>query len=850
LRFLLLFFALFTPLSWLLWFLAGDTPAALSLPQPDRTDTEDAVILSREIPRVPIDGEINAFRNGRIQRFHEKLNYVELWVHIEGIERVDDKPRLHGIRCAIFGEPGGKEAKLRLTIDAPYLEGDPLSILSTRSGMAREVILGGGVIVRDEWGRTVAELDRLVVDLNKEEVRSDGPVLFESPEKNAQLRATGLVADLRFDSATLLSGVRARLPLGRKSGGVAVLSCKGPATLVRIPDSEDYVVTLEEEAHIEHDSARGDCQRITAFFRRLEGEQPKGAAAGRKVEIERIMLEGGVAFELDRKIARGLERFRADAITIFGEREIVLTGDKEPVRAVRRGPLEMFGLADRIIDLDAPEIRIRLVADAGNAKDPLESISFPRGVHLNDRDGSGELKANRLTIDARAGRLEADGGVTATSPGYKLVADRIVVGRPPEREDVVVVGVFGKKRFELRPSGRLGPLSRGALRLLVFTSVEPLYVEQLDTKSVIRTSGSVRVVGDDRELLRCNSIQASLKDKAVRHMEANGDVVVRDPQTGADIRAERLVFDAASSGELRLFGKPAAVVQADKGHVRARELYYREDGSFGALGKLDLEFKLTRGKAAGTWTFGGEGGEGVIDENRRPEWFRAWGSVLANGPNGERLEAESVHYDRTTSLLTLKGKPARLRQGDEVAYEGEGLVIQVLETEGSFAVQGADLVGATDLVLRPKPAKGEKKSRFALWKVRLRGTATFNGKQLKIPAGAKIRGFDEKGRLAVEGEADDVTVDLTADGRGFRPTAFRARKRIVMTGYKNGKPDSTVTAKTLDFIVGTRNIDIGGGGVIERPGSDKPITFREAEFELTEHGVNLKYFSELKGEVR
>jgi len=846
LRFLLVFFALFTPLSWLLWFLAGDSPARISLPQPERDDEARAVLVSKEVPRVPIDGEITAFKNGRIQRFHKKFNYVELWVHIGGIERVDDKPRLQHIRCAIFGQPSGdNEARLRMTIDAPYLEGEPLALLGARSGTVREIVLGGGVIVRDEWGRPVAEIGRLVIDLDKEEVRTDGPVLFESPEKHAQLRGTGLVSDLQFNAATLLSNVKARLPLAEGGGSVAVLSCRGPATLVRLPETDEYIVTLEQGAHIEHELARGDCDRITAFFRKTSGEKD-----GRQFEVERVMLEGEVSFELDREIARGLESFTADSITIYGEREIVLAGGKEPVRAVRRGPLEMFGLADRVTDLAAPEIRIGLTADAGKAKEQLESLSFPSGVHLKDRDGSGEVRAGRFVFDARAGRIEADRGVTATSPGRKLVAERVVVSRPPDRDDVVIVGVFGKKRFELRPEGQLGPLSRGALGLLTFTSTEPLYLERLEDKTIVRTSGSVRVLGDDRELLRCRSIQAAVRGKELQSMKATTEVVMHDPETEVDIRADKLVFDAKHNNEVRLFGKPAVVEQPGKGIVRAPELYYREDGSFGALPEVDAEFTLAQGKAAGLWKFRADWVKGLLHKDKRPEWVFISGDVRATGPNGERLEADAVRYDRETATLFLTGEPARLRQGDELSYEGKRLTVRLLEKEGSFELREVTFEGgSTDLVLRPKPQKGDDQRQFSLWKIRLLGKVSFDGKRIRIPAGAKLSGFDEQGRLAVEGEADDVTIDVVREGKSFRPTALRAKKRVVMAGYKNGKLDSKVTAKTLEFLVGNRNIDIGGGGKLERPG-EKPVRFREAEFELTDHGVDLKYLSELTGEWR
>jgi len=185
-----------------------------------------------------------------------------------------------------------------------------------------------------------------------------------------------------------------------------------------------------------------------------------------------------------------------------------------------------------------------------------------------------------------------------------------------------------------------------------------------------------------------------------------------------------------------------------------------------------------------------------------------------------------------------------------MSYEGKRLTVRLLEKDGAFELRDVAFEGGgTDLVLRPKPQKGKGEQQFSLWNVRLHGKAEFDGKQLRVPAGAELSGFDEKGRLAVKGEADDVTIDVVRQGKGFRPTALRAKKRVVMSGYKNGKLDSKVTAKTLEFLVGNRNIDIGGGGTLERPG-EKPIRFREAEFELTDHGVDLKYLSELTGEWR
>jgi len=852
-KFLLVFFGLFTPLACMLWYLAGDTPEGISLVSVERSGDTKPVLKSRDIPFAPVEGRLTRFQNGRVQRFDAEDDHVSYWVHVDGIGRDGGQPRLEGIRCALFGKPKDGSPNLRLTFNAPYLEGDPMALLEARRGMARVLVLGGGVVVSDERGRTIAKLDSVLIDIDKEELSSDAAVLVRSPERGAQLRGRGFVADLRsrtIHSATLLHDVSAQIPLGKDGGEMARISCEGPATLVREAGTDNIVVTLKRRAHIEHAAARGDCDRITAYLHVTRKAGADGKEE-RTVELDRLEIEGAVDFELDPASAYQLEKFSAASITIHGRREIVMRGGEQPVRAVRRGPLKMFGLADRVLDIETPEIRILLLPAGPDGKlpdKPLDSIEFPRGLVVIDRNGSGRIEAGRVTISARAGRLEADGGVEASMPGRKLSAQRIDVRRVKQPRDVVLLAVYGKKRFDIRPTGRLGPLSRAGVARLVFSSDEVLYLESLDKRTAIRTAGNVVVTGDGRQLFRCDSIEAAIDEKnSVQSFDAKGNVEGTDPGTRAELRANRLRFDAARGNEITLDGKPASVSTPDGRSVKASTLRYREDRSFAASGDVDAHVIVAEGKAAGAWRFRCATVRGKVSKERSAEDFFAEGAVRAEGPGGKRLEADSVTFTKATGTLTLRGNPARLRQGEEISYEGAGLDIKFDTPDprkpGRFELLRAAAAGETYLLVRPKAPPENKKNRIALWKILLRGPAQFDGKHLLVPGGARIIGYDARGKLSLDGEAADLGLEIERSATGYIPKVLRGRKKIELVTYKDGRRNATVRSATLDYVVGSRKIDMGGGCEVLRPGKEAPVRFREVELEVREAGVNLKYLA-------
>jgi lipopolysaccharide export system protein LptA len=830
LRFVLTFFALFAPLAWLLWTLAGET-SDTPVFEDERPEFGDQPVFdTSEIPQLPVRGEINRLEKGLFQRFHPEQEYVVYYVSFQGIERVGSKTRIVGISCAVFGEPEEGRENIRARMEAPYLEGDPVELIAAQREGARELVLGGGVKVYDELGRLMGELDSVTIDLKTDSIRSDGEVFFRSPEKQASVRGRGLVSNLDYTDAKLLKDVRARLPLGEDGENSVTLSCDGPAAVVRDDEKRTTTVTLRNGARIQHEDAGGTCESITAHLK----ENKKTG----EMEVGRVVLEGKVDFELDAAVAEGLEDFEADRITIFGQRRILVEGS--PVRAVRRGPLEVFGLADRVLDFDAPTIEILLRPDAKSRQEALESIRFPGGLNIADREGPGRLHAGWLFYDAALGQLEARKDVVASGVGRRLQADRIEMRRPPDRKDAVVVGIFGNKSLELRATGRLGPLVRGKENRYTFACEGPLYVETHDETTAIRASRKVRVKGRTENVLECDRVFAVILKKALRLVDAEGSIRARDPETGAKLRADQLNFNSDREMEIYLRGSPVVVEQPDR-TVEAGVVTYKESGAFVAGGGIHADVTLEGGR----WKFRAQDAEGIAPrEPGPPPRFLAYGKVAAEGPKGARLEADRVSYVDETGHLTLKGSPARIRQGDELSYEGARLDLDIEQKDKQFVLLGARTAAAR-MVLAPK-AKGGKKNRIARWEVDLAGDAWLEGDVVISPDSTAVRGYDNSGELVLKGRTDDLRVLIERTDRGLVPKKVICEKAVDLESFRDKKRDMRMVAKSMTYVVATRNLDLQGPGKLWRQDKKEPTLFSEAEFELLDDGVNLKYLGNLK----
>jgi len=841
-RFLLTFFGLFTPLACILWLVAGDAPPDPTLEPAPSPSREDAVLDTDGLPQVPLSGEIQRLENALLQIFHPEKNHVLYYVSFEGVEKAGGKSRIVGIRCAAFGDPVDGRENILARMEAPYLEGDPAALLAATAGEARRLVLGGGVRVFDGLGRLAAEVPSVTVDLDKKTVSTESEVWFRYPERGAELRGTGLVSDLSFTRATLRSRVHARLPVRDGAEEAVTLTCDGAATLVHGGTDDVAVVTFEKSARLEHPDFSGVCGRITARFAKSdEGERG----------VERVVLEENVTFELDPTRARGIEELRADRITVTGRDLVEIEG--EPVRAVvrelppeddgarDRGPLRLFGYADRTLDVETPHVRIEFEEDGEERR--ISSVKFERGILVRDREGPGRLDAPWLSYDALGGRLDARGGVVASVVGRLLEAERIEVRRPPKRKDVVIVGVFGKKRLRVRATGRLGPLARGDENEYTFLCDGPLHLERLGERVLVRAEERVRVLGREEALVRAGSVLAVFEGNAVRRVEARGAIEAKDPSTGATARCDRLDFTSDRDHEILLRGEPAALAHEGR-TFRGAAIRYAESGRFRASGGVVSEFalkgkrwKFLANECSGLATAGAEGA---------PDSFHAEGHVVVEGPDGERLEAREVDYEKESGALVLKGAPARIRKGGAFSFVGQELRLTLVEKKGGFDVAAAKTDGPAKLVV--SPARGESKSaRVARWEVDLNGVARLEGDVATMPEGAALRGYGEEGALLLRGSAGRTTIRIDRGEKGeIVPRKLACGDGVELDLFKGPRRDKRIEAAGLSYVVNTRAVDLRGPGKVWFRDAKEPARFREATAELTDEGIELQYVGGLE----
>lgn len=824
-RFLALFLLLFTPLAYALWTLAGDIPEPVTLETRVGESTEDqpALLETSEIPRVPVLARVTEMKGGHLQRQHPTGNYTEWWLDVDRFERVDGKLRAVDVRFASFAEPKGRVENLRAKMTAAYIEGDVSALIGLEREAPRTFQLGGGVKVYDGRGRLMAELQSLRIDLDARMITSDEEIFFRDPERGAKLRGRGLTCNFEMTEATVQKNVRATLPLEQADAGVVTLSCAGPATLVRTDEGTKTTVTLTEGARVQHRDGSGRCRTIAATLVGTTKDE---------MNLESLVLEGDVDFDLDPELAEGLEKFRAHRITLRGDFEVHVEGGEEPVRAVRRGPFEEFGLEERVFDIETREIFIRIAAaeEAGKRRTDLELVRFPQGLVVEDRNGPGRLVAGWLEYDAIKGELVAKNDVLATAPGRKLEASRVLMLQPPERDkNIVLVRLYGKKLLELRATGRLGRLTRGTEEQFSFRCDGLLELAMIEERVTVRAKQNVVIAGKREPILQCDDLLVDVNGKQLQLLQATGNVKGRDPELDARLECHGLEYRVKDAGELRLTGKPARIRQPER-TIEAGRILYREDGSFDARNDVAAQVALRGAR----WTFGCDAANGRVRKGSQPpERFEATGNVRANGPEGFELRAESARYTAASERINLRGAPASIRRGDEVSWSGSELDLAVVEGAEGYTVRDGASKGPARVTLTPK------KGRIARWAMKLRGDALLQGDRLTLPDGADFEGFDAQGNPLVRGFGNVLEIDLERGPEALAPIALRCRKGLNVETFDKGKRELRLKAVELDYAFGGRELLVKGPGEAW-VGDDKTSTlFKLAKLVLYEDGVRL-----------
>ena len=258
----------------------------------------------------------------------------------------------------------------------------------------------------------------------------------------------------------------------------------------------------------------------------------------------------------------------------------------------------------------------------------------------------------------------------------------------------------------------------------------------------------------------------------------------------------------------------------------------------GISGGVDADVTL-QGKV---WKFHADDAHGIAPKAAgAPPRFLATGAVRAEGPEGERLSADRMEYVRARETLTLTGSPARLRQGDAFSYEGAGLQLGIVEEGRGFSVVAAKTAGPAKLVVAPKKDPQGAPNRVARWEIDLRGPTRLENDSVLIPHGAALRAFDQKGALVLKGESKEIRIDIERTKGGFVPLKLICREGVQGETFKKGKRAIRFEASALTYVVNARDMDVRGPGKIWQ-GQDKlPTLIAEAQFELTDDGVDLKY---------
>ncbi len=812
---LLIFLLCAAPATALLAYLDRLDGGGGELPDDGPPADEPALLLASDLAdpygQSPFPGAVRRLDGFELRAVEE--GYFKLYLRIERLGRHDDKPRLEDVRVAVFDPPKEGKPNLRLTLRAPYVRGDPRELLHGPADAPRIVTLEGGVEAFDASGRPLAEVERLSIDVNAKTAAADVPLVLRMPERSAEVRATGLDADLGLRKARLKGPVVASVAL---ASGTVTLRAKERATVEESEDGSEIRVAFEGNAEIEQAAGRATCARIDATFVRENGAATFTGAT----------LSGGVRLELAPGTAGGLESIEMPSLRIDGKETVSCEG---PLRATWRGRLGSLALGERTVRIDATKARLRLGRPEEGAL-LLDEATFD-DFSAKDVDGAGSLEGKSF-VYAREGNVLTVVPAVAETPDGRLAAAQLRIGAP--EKDAYDIVISGPKDLAYRAGGRLGPLADPGRGHVHVTSEGPLRLRSRGDSVSFHGETGVVVTSDGGGSLRCTALELALEKKELVSFLATGNVAASDPSRGAEIRGDEISHKAQA---VVVKGGPASVTMEDGRAVRAPTITYREDGTFEAKGGVEVETPLAGG---GPWRlFAGEA-QGALEADGRPAAVEARGGVRAQGPAGEEILGDTLSYDGAKGIATLLGAPARLRRGDEISLVApKGLSLRIEEGQ---VVEGSSL-GPSTIDYRPAAAPDGKTGGFARWLADLKGPARFEGDRVVVAKGAKLAGFDGE-RDAILGEAQRVEILLDVSGKSVAVKEIRGSKGVRVEG--RGKTPAVVTADRLSYAAGTREVRVAGDAQVAAEGWPRDVRFRELLFALTKEGIDLRRASDIE----
>ena len=225
---------------------------------------------------------------------------------------------------------------------------------------------------------------------------------------------------------------------------------------------------------------------------------------------------------------------------------------------------------------------------------------------------------------------------------------------------------------------------------------------------------------------------------------------------------------------------------------------------------------------------------GKFVANEPPEFLKARGAVIADGPEGQSYRGESFEFDAKTGEAILKGSPARARRGNELALAAPEFRLTVRDKQ----LVEARTVGKATIDFSGRGPAKPGRAGFARWTFALAGDALLVGDRLTVDKGGRFRAYDEQGKLRLEGTAGRVAVTIKRTGGAFEPLRLIASKGVHVQSH--GKKPTTVDARELSYLNGSKQVDIAGKVRIRAKGWDPQVSFAHAVFVLTKDGVDLK----------
>jgi hypothetical protein len=330
-------------------------------------------------------------------------------------------------------------------------------------------------------------------------------------------------------------------------------------------------------------------------------------------------------------------------------------------------------------------------------------------------------------------------------------------------------------------------------------------------------------------------------DKA-QNLVATGRVVGKDAATGTTLTSDRLEYREGHDvpRAVVLNGHPAVVKAPDR-ELRGNHLEYTDGGGFEASGDVWADVVLPQGR----WKFSCDYADGILPQDGGvPPYVHVVGHVKANGPAGEHLEADLVHFEKRTGKLTLRGSPARLLHGKELSYEGPLLELDVVKDAAGYQVASGKTGEIAKLHVIPKSAAG--KNNIASWAIDLKGAAVLRDNVLRIPKGADLEGFDAAGTrvMVVRGAAFEFELE------NQRPVLVRGSNGVQAETFRNNTRRTRMTAAGFTYKLASNSIDILGPGKLWQGSAKEPTRFSEVEMEVVPDGVKLKYLKKLETKLQ